>query len=80
MRSRITSAVRYTGAAPGATEACGGVTVRNGRHKTDVVVVGGGPAGLIYMKLSVDSLHQSDGFVLFCQTLSEYLGRRTSFA
>jgi hypothetical protein len=41
---------------------------------------GGAPSYGIYMKLSVDSLHQSDGFVLFCQTLSEYLGRRVSFA
>ena len=34
----------------------------------------------ICMKLSVDSLDQSAGFVLFCQTLSEYLGRSVSFA
>jgi hypothetical protein len=34
----------------------------------------------IYMKLSVDSLDQSSGFILFCQTLSEYLGRSVSFA
>ena len=34
----------------------------------------------IRMKLSVDSLDQSAGFVLFCQTLSEYVGRRVSFA
>jgi hypothetical protein len=34
----------------------------------------------IGMKLSVDSLHQSDGGVLFCQTLSEYLGCSVSFS
>jgi hypothetical protein len=36
--------------------------------------------GGIGMKLSVDSLHQSDGGVLFCQTLSEYLGCSVSFS
>ena len=34
----------------------------------------------IYMKLSVDSLHQCDGFVLFCQTFSEDLSRGVSFS
>lgn len=34
----------------------------------------------IYMKLSVDSLHQGDGFVLFCQTFSEDLSRGVSFS
>jgi hypothetical protein len=34
----------------------------------------------IRMKLSVDSLDQSAGFVLFCQTLSEYLGCSVSFS
>jgi len=38
------------------------------------------PPGRICMKLSVDSLHQSDGGVLFCQTLSEYLGCSGSFS
>src|SRR4030095_3352837 len=39
-----------------------------------------GPLGAIYMKLSVDSLHQCDGFVLFCQTFSEDLRRGVSFS
>jgi hypothetical protein len=39
-----------------------------------------GAYGGIYMKLSVDSLHQCDGFVLFCQTFSEYLSRGVSFS
>ena len=34
----------------------------------------------IYMKLSVDSLHQCEGFVLFCQTFSEDLSRGVSFS
>ena len=38
------------------------------------------PPQAIRMKLSVDSLDQSAGFVLFCQTLSEYLGRSVSFS
>jgi len=37
-------------------------------------------AGGIYMKLSVDSLHQCEGFVLFCQTFSEDLSRGVSFS
>jgi hypothetical protein len=38
------------------------------------------PRPAIYMKLSVDSLHQCDGFVLFCQTFSEDLSRGVSFS
>jgi hypothetical protein len=38
------------------------------------------PLQPIYMKLSVDSLHQGDGFVLFCQTFSEDLSRGVSFS
>jgi hypothetical protein len=37
-------------------------------------------AAPIYMKLSIDSLHQCDGFVLFCQTFSEDLSRGVSFS
>jgi hypothetical protein len=32
----------------------------------------------IYMKLSIDSLHQGDGFVLCCHTLSESWRRGVS--
>jgi len=39
-----------------------------------------GSPGRIYMKLSVDSLHQCEGFVLFCQTFSEDLSRGVSFS
>ena len=38
------------------------------------------PPEAIYMKLSVDSLHQCEGFVLFCQTFSEDLSRGVSFS
>src|SRR5262245_10880191 len=38
------------------------------------------PLQAIYMKLRVDSLHQCDGFVLFCQTFSEDLSRGVSFS
>ena len=41
---------------------------------------GGGRAWGIYMKLSIDSLHQYDGFILFCQTFSEDLSRGVSFS
>src|SRR5262249_33314255 len=44
------------------------------------VTVVGAPAQGIYMKLSVDSLHQCEGFVLFCQTFSEDLSRGVSFS
>ena len=50
----------------------------------DIVYIGVLRLGLasegIYMKLSVDSLHQCDGFVLFCQTFSEDLSCGVSFS
>jgi hypothetical protein len=49
-------------------------------HAWMAPALAGLPCKDIYMKLSVDSLDQSAGFVLFCQTLAEYLGRSVSFA
>src|SRR4051812_6057537 len=58
----------------------GACLARGPRVWCSLVTPSRGPPHRIDMKLSVDSLHQGDGFVLFCQTFSEYLSRGVSFS
>ena len=69
-----------TGARSGRTITKPLVYTTDGDRLVVIASFAGAPKHPIYMKLSVDSLDQSSGFILFCQTLSEYLGRSVSFA